>query len=73
MSPRCRSVLVSFFEYQSSVDTGNALLFTVYWKVSKLADRRDVMFYGSDIIYIDRKNGPLCHRPHSGGLGIPFP
>ena len=40
---------------------------------AKLADHLNVVFYGSDIIYIDRKNGHLCLRPPSGRVGVPFP
>ena len=45
---------------------------TVYWMASRLAGHLDVIFYDSDIIFIDRKNGHLCLRPPSGRLGVPF-
>ena len=50
---------------------GDCLLFNGW--PAELADHRDVVFHGSDINYLDRKNGHLRPWPPSGGLGGPFP
>ena len=47
------------------------LLFTGW--PAELAGHRDVVFHGSDINYLDRKNGHLRPWPPSGGLDGPFP
>ena len=40
---------------------------------AELADHRDVIFYGFDIIYLNRRMGnsaPGHHEPPSGGLSL---